>query len=268
MPAPVNSFKAGLSGDRAMIGFWLSLANPATAEIAAGAGFDWLLIDGEHGPNDLPLLLAQLQALAPHPVSPVVRVPVGETWMIKQVLDIGAQTVLVPMVDSAEQARQLVRAMRYPPEGVRGVGAAVARASAYNRIPDYLATANDQVCLLVQAESRAAIEAIEEIAAVEGVDGIFIGPADLAADMGYPGTTHEPVVLETIDTAIRRIQAAGKPAGILNTDPVMARHYIGLGAKFVAVGTDVTLFSSATAALAHAYLGQDAAPPASAPSTY
>lgn len=268
MPAPVNSFKAGLSGEKTMIGFWLSLASPYTAKIAAGAGFDWLLIDGEHGPNDLPLLLAQLQAVAAHAVSPVVRVPIGETWMIKQVLDIGAQTVLVPMVDSAEQARQLVRAMRYPPEGVRGVGAAVARASAYNRIPDYLRTANQQVCLLVQAESKAAIDAIEEIAAVEGVDGIFIGPADLAADMGYPGTTHEPVVLDTIEKAIRRIQAAGKPAGILNSDPAAARRYIELGAKFVAVGTDVTLFSGATTALAQAYKGGGAAPVASAPSTY
>ncbi len=255
MPAPINPFKAGLRGDKAMIGFWLSLASPYTAEIAGGAGFDWLLIDGEHGPNDIPLLLSQLQTLAACPVAPVVRVPVGETWMIKQVLDIGAQTVLVPMVDSADQARQLVKAMNYPPKGVRGVGAAVARASAFNRIPDYLTTANDEICLIVQVESKAAVDAIEAIAAVEGVDAIFIGPADLAADMGYPGRGSDPVVLETIERAILRIQAAGKPAGILTSDPLLARRYIELGAKFVAVGTDVTLFSQATTALARGFRG-------------
>lgn len=255
MPAPKNQFKSGLKGDKAMIGFWLSLASPYTAEIAAGAGFDWLLVDGEHGPNDIPLLLSQLQTLAAFDVAPVVRVPIGETWLIKQVLDIGAQTVLVPMVETAGQARQLVKAMNYPPLGVRGVGAAVARASAFNRIPDYLTTANNEVCLIVQAESKAAIDAIEEIAAVDGVDAIFIGPADLAADMGFPGKGTEPLVLETIEKAILRIQAAGKPAGILNSDPTLARRYIELGAKFVAVGTDVTLYSQATAALARSYRG-------------
>lgn len=268
MPAPKNPFKAGLKGEKAMIGFWLSLASPYTAEIAAGAGFDWLLIDGEHGPNDIPLLLAQLQTLAAHSVAPVVRVPIGETWMIKQVLDIGAQSVLVPMVETAEQARQLVKAMNYPPKGVRGVGAAVARASAFNRIPDYLTTANDEVCLIVQAESKAAVDAIEEIATVDGVDAIFIGPADLAADMGYPGRGTEPVVLDTIEKAIQRIQAAGKPAGILNSDPKLANRYIELGAKFVAVGTDVTLFSQATSNLARSYRGDAAPQPAKSTSSY
>lgn len=258
MPAPRNPFKAGLGGERAMIGFWLSLASPYTAEIAGGAGFDWVLLDGEHGPNDIPLLLAQLQALAALPVAPVVRVPVGETWMIKQVLDLGAQSVLVPMVDTAEQARGLVKAMNYPPKGVRGVGAAVARASAFNRIPDYLTTANDEICLIVQAESRAAMDNIEAIASVDGVDAIFIGPADLAADMGYPGRGMEPAVLDTIEKAIARIQAAGKPAGILNSDPALASRYIELGAKFVAVGTDVTLFAEATANLAARYKGEPA----------
>lgn len=267
MPAPKNPFKAGLKGEKAMIGFWLSLASPYTAEIAGGAGFDWVLLDGEHGPNDIPLLLTQLQSLAALPVAPVVRVPIGETWMIKQVLDIGAQSVLVPMVETAEQARNLVKAMNYPPKGVRGVGAAVARASAFNRIPDYLTTANDEVCLIVQAESKAAIDNIEAIAAVDGVDGIFIGPADLAADMGYPGRGTEPVVLETIERAITRIQAAGKPAGILNSDPKLANRYIELGAKFVAVGTDVTLFAQATSNLARSYKG-DAAPVVKSTSSY
>jgi 4-hydroxy-2-oxoheptanedioate aldolase len=268
MPAPTNPFKAGLKGDSPMIGFWLSLASPYTAEIAGGAGFDWVLLDGEHGPNDIPLLLSQLQALAALPVAPVVRVPIGETWMIKQVLDIGAQSVLVPMVESAAEARQLVKAMNYPPRGVRGVGAAVARASAFNRIPDYLTTANDEICLIVQAESRAAVDAIEEIAAVDGVDAIFIGPADLAADMGYPGRAGEPVVLETIEKAITRIKAAGKPAGILNSDPKLANRYIELGAKFVAVGTDVTLFAQATANLARSFKGGPEGGPTKSSSSY
>lgn len=249
MPAPANTFKAALGADKLQIGLWLGLANAYTAEIAAGAGFDWLLIDGEHAPNDLPTMVGQLQAIASSSSHPVVRAPVGENWIIKQLLDIGAQTILVPMVETAAQAAALVRAMKYPPEGVRGVGAALARASNFNRTSDYLTTANAQTCLLVQVETAAALRAIEEIAAVDGVDGIFIGPSDLAADMGFLGRPGAPEVQAAVEQGIARIIAAGKPAGILTSDEALARRYIALGARFVAVGTDVTLLSQATGAL-------------------
>ena len=249
MPAPLNPFKAALGRDAPQIGLWLGLANAYTAEIAAGAGFDWLLIDGEHAPNDLPTIVGQLQAIAASPSHAVVRAPIGETWIIKQLLDIGAQTILVPMVETAEQAAALVRAMKYPPQGIRGVGAALARASNFNRIPDYLTTANAQTCLLVQVETVAALKSVEEIAAVDGVDGIFIGPSDLAADMGFLGRPGERAVQDVVEDGIARIIGAGKPAGILTSDETLARRYIALGARFVAVGTDVTLLSQATSAL-------------------
>ncbi len=255
MPAPTNKFKAAITAGEKQIGLWLALASGYSAEIAGGAGFDWLLIDGEHAPNDLPLLSAQVAALAASASHPVVRVPIGETWILKQVLDIGAQTVMVPMVETAEQARELVKAVNYPPKGVRGVGAALARASHFGRTADYLTTANDQICLLVQVESRAAMAALGEIAAVDGVDGIFIGPSDLAADMGYLGRPTAPEVQAVIETGLKQIVAAGKAAGILTADPGLAKRYLELGASFVAVGTDVTLFTQATAALAARYKG-------------
>lgn len=260
MPAPINYFKAALKAGRPQIGFWLALANAYTAEIAGSAGFDWLLLDGEHAPNDIPLLTAQLQALSASPSHPVVRVPIGETWMLKQVLDIGAQTVLVPMVESGAQAAQLVKAMRYPPHGVRGVGAALARASKFNAIPDYLQTANNEVCLLLQIESRAGLAALEDIANTDGVDGVFIGPADLAADMGYLGQPAAPEVQQAVEQALKRIIACGKAAGILTSDTKMAARYLELGATFVAVGNDVSLFANACRNLAISFksnLGQN-----------
>ncbi len=249
MPAPTNPFKQALRENRTQIGLWLALANPYTAEICAGAAFDWLLIDGEHAPNDIPLLLSQLQAIEKSSSHAVVRVPIGETWLIKQVLDIGAQTILVPMVESGEQAKALVRAVRYPPHGVRGVGAALARASAFNRIPDYLQTANDEVCLLLQIESRAGLAALDEIAATEGVDGVFIGPADLAADMGFLGKPGAPEVQEAVEAGLKRIREHGKAAGILTSDQALAKRYVELGATFVAIGSDVGLLSGASSAL-------------------
>ncbi len=250
MPAPINHFKAALKAGQPQIGFWLALANAYTAEIAGGAGFDWLLLDGEHAPNDIPLLTAQLQALSASPSHPVVRIAIGETWMIKQVLDIGAQTILVPMVESGAQAAELVKAMRYPPYGVRGVGAALARASKFNAIPDYLQTANEQVCLLLQIESRAGLAALEDIANTDGVDGVFIGPADLAADMGHLGKPGAPEVQQAVEAGLERIIACGKAAGILTSDTKMAMRYLERGATFVAVGNDVTLFANAIGNLA------------------
>ncbi|YBV94748.1 4-hydroxy-2-oxoheptanedioate aldolase (plasmid) [Phyllobacteriaceae bacterium JZ32] len=262
MPAPENRFKQALTDGRAQIGLWLGLANAYTAEICAGAGFDWLLIDGEHAPNDLPLMMAQLQAIQARGGQAVVRPPVGEAWLIKQVLDIGAQTLLIPMVETVEQAQQLVRAVRYPPQGIRGVGAALARASNFNRIPDYLQTANEEICLLVQVESRAGLEAIEAIAAVEGIDGIFIGPSDLAADMGYLGRPGEPDVQSAVENGLNRIRGTGKAAGILTSDQVLAKRYLELGALFVAIGSDVGLLVGAASRALQAFRdGPATAPP-------
>ncbi len=241
MDMPINTFKQRLRAGQAQIGLWLGLADPYCAELAANAGFDWLLLDGEHAPNDLRSLLGQLQAVAPYPAQPIVRPVIGDTALIKQLLDIGAQTLLVPMVESAEQARQLVRAMRYPPHGVRGVGSALARASRWNSLPDYLDQADEQMCLLVQVENREGLANLDAICAIEGVDGVFIGPADLSAAMGHRGNPGHPEVQAAIDDAIVRIGRAGKAAGILSADEALARRYIELGAAFVAVGVDTTV---------------------------
>lgn len=267
MHLPPNGFKAALRDNRVQIGLWLAMANGYAAEIAGHAGFDWLVVDGEHGPNDLRSILEQLQALATSPAEVVVRAPVGEKWMIKQLLDIGARTLLIPMVDSAEQAAELVQAVRYPPHGVRGMGASIARASRFNTITDYAARASDEICLLVQAESRAAMADLERIAAVDGVDGIFIGPSDLAADMGFPGNLEAPEVQSAIEKGIAAIRSAGKPAGILTFNEALNRHYMALGATFVAVGADVTEFSSALARLSRRYKEGSAAAADGEPST-
>ncbi|HYO55860.1 4-hydroxy-2-oxoheptanedioate aldolase [Archangium sp.] len=249
MQMPRNTFKRALTERRAQIGLWLGLANPYAAEICAGSGFDWLLIDGEHAPNTLQTTLAQLQAVAAYPVAPVVRPPWNDTVQIKQLLDTGVQTVMVPMVQSADEAAAAVAAVRYPPRGVRGVGSALARASRWNRVDDYLHRANDEMCVLVQIETVAGVEALDAILAVEGVDGVFIGPADLSAAMGHLGNPGHPEVRRTIDDAIVRIAGAGKGPGILTGDAQLARHYLELGARFVAVGSDVTVLARGTEAL-------------------
>ncbi len=241
MDMPINTFKQRLRSGEAQIGLWLGLADAYCAELAANAGFDWLLIDGEHAPNDLRTLLGQLQAVAPYPSQPVIRPVIGATALIKQVLDIGVQTLLVPMVESADQARELVRAIHYPPHGVRGVGSALARASRWNSIPGYLDKADEQMCLLVQIESREGLANLDAIAAVDGVDGVFIGPADLSASMGFRGNPGHPDVQAAIEDAIARIRQAGKAAGILSADEKLARRYLELGAAFVAVGVDTTV---------------------------
>ncbi|BAU74896.1 4-hydroxy-2-oxoheptanedioate aldolase [Metapseudomonas furukawaii] len=241
MQLPINTFKQGLQSGQPQIGLWLGLADAYCAELAANAGFDWLLLDGEHAPNDLRSLLAQLQAIAPYPAQPIIRPPIGDAALIKQLLDIGAQTLLVPMVESAEQAAGLVRAMRYPPAGIRGVGSALARASRWNSIPGYLDRADEQMCLLVQIENLDGLANLDAIAAVDGVDGVFIGPADLSAAMGHRGNPGHPEVQAAIEDAILRIRQAGKAAGILSADQGLARRYLSLGASFVAVGVDTTV---------------------------
>jgi 4-hydroxy-2-oxoheptanedioate aldolase len=253
MQLPVNLFKRALADKRPQIGLWLGLADHYATEICAGAGFDWLLIDGEHAPNDLRSILQQAQVIAGYPgTHAIARVPVGHgnvgTALIKQYLDLGIQTLLVPMVDTPQQATDLVRATRYPPEGIRGM--AGARASRWGRYPHYANEANAQVCLLVQAETRAALDHLDAIAATQGIDGVFIGPADLSAALGHVGDPLHPEVQSAIADAIRRIVKAGKAAGILATDEALARKYLDLGASFVAVGLDSQLLAKATSALA------------------
>lgn len=249
MPAPHNKLKAALAAKTVQHGIWMNLVSPIAAEALAGAGFDWLLIDGEHGPNDIPTILAQVQAIGSR-TSIVVRPPVGEVRLVKQLLDLGVQSLLIPMIESAGHAAQMVKAMLYPPHGIRGVGASVARASDYGRIADYITTANDQTCLILQIESRAGLAALPEILKLDGVDGVFIGPADLAADMGYPGNAGAPEVQDTIDATLKAIMAAGKSAGILTFDPETAQRYQAMGVTFLGVGGDVAILTKAATTLA------------------
>ncbi len=244
MPAPRNTFKAALKAGHPQIGCWVGMASGYTAEIAATAQFDWLLVDGEHAPNDLRSILEQVQVIEGSGSAPVARLPIGETWMIKQYLDAGVQNLLVPMVESGDQARALVRAVQYPPRGVRGVGSALARASRFAAIPDYLKTADEQICLLVQVENQKGLAALDVILASD-VDGVFVGPSDLAADMGHIGNAGHPDVVAAVLDALARIVAAGKAAGILTLDPVMQRRCLDLGATFVATNIDVTLYATA-----------------------
>ncbi len=267
MQTPTNLFKQALHHKQAQIGLWMGLGNAVTTDICAGAGFDWLVIDGEHGPNDLTTLLAQLQTVAAYPNShPVVRIPHHDPALIKQVLDLGATTLLVPMVDTAEQAAAIVQASRYPQDdgqgGIRGM--AGTRASRWGRYPNYGKEANAQVCVLVQAETREALKNLDAIAATPGVDGVFIGPADLSASMGHIGNQTHPDVQAAIVDAIARIRQAGKAPGILMGDETLARQYLALGALFVAVGVDSMILSRQTSALVAKYKeGLGAAAPAS-----
>ncbi|MEM7292219.1 MAG: 4-hydroxy-2-oxoheptanedioate aldolase [Pseudomonadota bacterium] len=253
MKAPENSFKRLLQQDRCLYGLWLSLADAYCAEISASAGFDWLLIDGEHAPNDIRSILAQLQAIASYDSHPIVRPVEGDVALIKQLLDIGAQTLLIPMVESAEQAQALVRATQYPPQGNRGVGAALGRASRWNKAASYHCEAEEHLCLLLQVESREGLDNLDAILAVEGYDGIFLGPADLAASVGHIGESGHPDVQSLIADALKRIRAAGKAAGILTTDKNLADVYISHGANFVGVGVDVLALTQGTAEILKQY---------------
>ena len=252
-----NPFKSALARGDAQIGLWMSLANAYCAEICATAGFDWLLIDGEHGPNDTLTLLSQLQAIAAYPAThAVARIPMGHgevgEMLIKQYLDMGVQTLLVPMVETAEQAARIVRGSRYPQDDGRGGirGMAGARASGWGRRASYYHEANAQICMLLQVESVAGLNNLDEIAETEGVDGVFIGPADLSAAMGHVGNPGHLDVQAAIADAIVRIRKAGKAAGILTPNEELARKYLALGCSFVAVGLDTGLLVQATSALA------------------
>ncbi len=238
---------------RPLVGMWVCSGSPLVAEICAGSGLDWLLIDMEHAANGLESVLAQLQAVAAYPVTPVVRVPSNDAVLLKQVLDLGAQTVLVPMVSSADEARAAVEAVRYPPRGRRGVGSALSRSARWNRVEDYLADADDHVSLLVQVETADGVEAAGDIAAVGGVDGVFVGPSDLAASLGLLGQQRHPDVVAAVHRTVQAVGAAGTPVGVNAFDPASAREYVAAGASFVLVGADVTLLAQGSEALAAAY---------------
>lgn len=264
MQMPQNHFKTAMREGRAQIGLWVGLADANAAEALAGTGYDWLLLDGEHAPNDPRSILAQLRAIAPYPVQPVVRPVIGDVALVKQYLDVGAQTLLVPMVDTAEQAALMVKAMRYAPAGIRGMGAALARASRWNQVDDYIAQADAQMCLLVQAETTTAVANLRAIAETEGVDGVFFGPADLSASMGYPGQPGHPAVVKTLLDGIATVRAAGKAPGILMTNPAEAQRYLDAGALFVAVGVDTSLLVGAATTLRQRFQPVDGAAPAAA----
>src|SRR5438477_13395 len=245
MDLPRNAFKHALKAGKPQIGLWSSLSSNYSVEVIAGAGFDWLLLDMEHSPNDLESLLAQLQAAAPYATHPVVRVPWNDMVTIKRVLDVGAQSLLVPYVSTAEEARAAVSFTRYPPKGVRGV-AGTTRATRFGRVKDYARRAHEELCLLVQVETQAALDSIEAICAIDGVDGVFIGPADLHASLGYAGEIANPKVMPVIDDAIRRIRKAGKAPGILTPSEGDARRWLDCGALFVAVGADAGIIVTNT----------------------
>lgn len=236
--------------DRPLAGMWVCSGSPVIAEICAGGGLDWLLIDMEHGPNGLESVLAQLQAVAAYPTTPVVRVAANDQVLLKQVLDLGAQSVLVPMVSSAEEAQAAARAVRYPPHGVRGVGSALARSARWNRVDGYLTEADAHTSLIVQVETAAGVDAAAEIAAVDGIDAVFVGPSDLAASMGLLGQQSHPDVVAAVLRAFAAVHDAGKPVGVNAFDPAAAQAYLDAGADFVLVAADVALLARASEGLA------------------
>jgi 4-hydroxy-2-oxoheptanedioate aldolase len=249
MELPQNPFKRALKAGKPQIGLWSTLSSSYTVEVVAGAGFDWLLLDSEHSPVDIENLLTQLQAAAPYASHPIVRIPWNDMVNTKRVLDIGAQSLLIPYVQTAEEARSAVASTRYPPAGVRGV-AGTTRATRFGRVKEYAKRAHEEICVLVQVETQSALGNIEAICAVDGVDGVFIGPADLHASMGHAGETANAKVKPLIDDAIRRILKAGKAPGILTPNEADARHWLQCGALFVAVGSDAGILARGADALA------------------
>jgi len=252
MDIPLNALKHNLQAGKLQTGCWVSLASHASAEICAGAGFDWILIDMEHAPNELPMVHHQLHAAAAYPVPVAVRAPWNDTVLIKRLLDVGVQTLLLPYVQNEAEARRAVAAVRYPPRGVRGVSTN-SRANRFGRVTDYFKRAEDEICLILQMESRSALVQLEQIAAIDGVDGLFIGPQDLAADLGHLANPAHPEVQAVIADAIPRMKKTGKAAGILAFVEADARKWIEHGARFVAVTSDQYLLARETAAVAAKY---------------
>ncbi|MFZ0846810.1 MAG: aldolase/citrate lyase family protein [Pseudolabrys sp.] len=249
-----NAFKHDLAAGKLQIGLWSSLCSSIAAEIISDSGFDWILLDTEHSPNEIPALVGQLQAMQASKTTPIIRPAWNDAVLAKRALDIGAQTLLFPYVQNAEEARAAVASTRYPPQGIRGVSVA-ARASRYGRTPGYLSKANAEICVLVQAETRAALSELEAIAEIEGVDGVFIGPSDLAASLGHLGNPQHPEVQAAIKDAVTRLKKVGKPAGMLTGNEEEARRYIDWGYQFVAVGADVGLLAKNADALCKRFKG-------------
>ncbi|HZV19986.1 MAG TPA: HpcH/HpaI aldolase/citrate lyase family protein [Hyphomicrobiales bacterium] len=250
MDLPINSFKRALKAGRQQIGLWSSLSSNITVEILAGAGFDWLLLDTEHAPNELPMVYSQLQAAASGGTAhPVVRLPWNDAVVIKRFLDAGAQSLLLPMVETEEEAKRAVAATRYPPDGIRGFAGA-ARASRFGRVKNYHARAHEEICVLVQVETGRGLENLEAIASVDGIDGVFMGPGDLSAALGFLGQQGHPKMVEEIENAIRRIRTCGNAPGILTSDETLARRYIAAGCLFTAVGADLGILARGAEALA------------------
>lgn len=243
--------------DRPLYGGWICSGSPVAAEIMAGSGLDWVLIDMEHAPNGLESVLAQLHAVSGYPITPMVRVPAGETTVIKQVLDLGVQNILIPMISTAEQARQVAAMAQYPPAGVRGVGSALSRSGRWNRVEGYLRHAADHVSVFVQIETADGVDNAAEIAATDGIDGVFCGPSDLAASMGLIGEQTHPRVVERVKDAFAAITAAGKPAGVNAFDPVAAHDYVQAGARWVLVGADVALMARGAEKLAADFISPE-----------
>jgi 4-hydroxy-2-oxoheptanedioate aldolase len=261
MQLPVNQFKRALASGKPQYGIWSALGNAIGIEQVAAADFDWMALDAEHGPNEVLTILAQLQAVAAYRSCPVVRLPSRDATLIKRYLDIGAQNLLIPMVDTAAQARALVAATHYAPAGMRGM-ATMTRAARWSRVPDYVQRAREEICLMVQVESVTALANIDAIAGTEGVDAVFIGPTDLSASMGHAGQANHPGVVVAIKQALGRIRAAGKSAGILCLDDKLVQPYVEAGCNFIAVGVDVVLLTRAVDALRAKYLGATTAAPA------
>ena len=250
---PRNKFRACMETGRTQFGIWLGIPDTSVAEILAGAGFDWLLIDHEHAPFELSDVLAHLQAMAPYDVAPLVRPVNGDPALLKKFCDIGAQSFIVPMIDTAEQAAEVVSAVKFPPEGKRGLGTSLARAARWNAVPGYLDKANDEMVLIVQAETVTALANLEAIATTPGIDGVFIGPSDLAASMGHTGNIAHPEVIGAIGDALRKIRDAGKYAGLLCLDHSRVAHFEECGANFIGVGVDTLLIGNAARHLAAHY---------------
>lgn len=246
----INRFRAGLETGTPQFGIWLGIPDNSIAEMMAGAGFDWLLIDHEHGPYELRDVMSSLQAMAPYDVAPIVRPVDDDPALLKRFCDIGVQSFLVPMIESAEQAAEVVKAVKYPPQGRRGLGTSMARAARWNATAGYLTHANEEICVIVQAETTTAIENLEEIAKVEGVDGVFIGPSDLSASMGHTGNASHPDVVEAVSNGICTIRKASKHAGLLCLDARQVPQYIQCGAEFIGVGVDTLLIGNAARGLA------------------
>jgi 4-hydroxy-2-oxoheptanedioate aldolase len=244
-----NAFKAALAAGKFQIGLWSSLCSNIAAEIISDSGFDWILLDTEHSPNEIPDLVGQLQAMQGSATTPIIRPAWNDAVLAKRALDIGAESLLFPYVQNVEEAKRAVASTRYPPQGIRGVSVA-ARASRYGRTPGYLGNANAEICVLVQVETRTALDNLEAIAKVDGIDGVFIGPSDLAASLGHLGNPQHPEAQAAMKDAVTRLKKLGKPAGILTGNEEEARRYIDWGYLFVAVGADVGLLAKNADALA------------------